>query len=72
MAGGLYGSMLTAGPQALITFHYIAGGRGGGFLPIDENNRVRYYPPQYLAAQVITKEWVSRGCRSQALQVAAT
>src|SRR5262249_14392110 len=32
--------------------------RGGGFLPIDENNRVRYYPPQYLATQVITKEWV--------------
>ena len=28
------------------------------FLPIDENNHVRYYPPQYLAAQVITKEWV--------------
>jgi F5/8 type C domain len=53
------GSMMTAGADGTYYFHYIAsGGRGGGFLPIDENNRVRYYPPQYLAAQVITKEWV--------------
>jgi hypothetical protein len=58
------GSMMTAGAAGTYYFHYIAspgragGGGGGGFLPIDENNRVRYYPPQYLATQVITREWV--------------
>ena len=56
------GSMLTAGAGGTYYFHYIAsagrGGGGGGFLPIDENNHVRNYPPQYLATQVITKEWV--------------
>lgn len=51
------GAMMTAGAGGTYYFHYIASGRGSGFLPIDENNRVRYYPPQYLAAQVITKEW---------------
>jgi hypothetical protein len=56
------GSFLTAGGSGTYYFHYIAsgGGRGGGggFLPIDENNKVRNYTPQYLAAQVITREWV--------------
>ena len=56
------GSFLTAGGSGTYYFHYIASGRGGsgggGFLPIDENNRVRQYTPQYLSAQVITKEWV--------------
>ena len=53
------GSMLTAGASGTYYFHYIATvGRGGGFLPIDENNHVRNYPPQYLATQVISKEWV--------------
>src|SRR5207247_2864403 len=55
------GAMMTAGASGTYYFHYIAsGGRGGGggFLPVDENNGVRYYPPQYLGAQVITKEWV--------------
>jgi hypothetical protein len=57
------GAMMTAGAGGTYYFHYIASGRGGsggsgGFLPIDENNRVRQYPPQYLAAQVITKDWV--------------
>jgi hypothetical protein len=55
------GSMLTAGASGTYYFHYIAsGGRGGGggFLPIDESNRVRNYPPQYIGAQVITREWV--------------
>jgi hypothetical protein len=55
------GSVMTAGAGGTYYFHYIAGGEGGGgggFLPIDENNRVRNYPPQYLATQVITKEWV--------------
>ncbi len=56
------GSMMTAGAGGTYYFHYIAtpgrGGGGGGFLPIDDNNHVRNYPPQYLATQVITKEWV--------------
>jgi hypothetical protein len=56
------GSMLTAGASGTYYFHYIAtvgrGGGGGGFLPVDDNNQVRNYPPQYLATQVITKEWV--------------
>jgi hypothetical protein len=53
------GSMMTAGASGTYYFHYIASpGRGGGFLPIDDDNHVRYYPPQYLATQVITREWV--------------
>ena len=51
------GSMLTAGAGGTYYFHYIASDRGG-FLPIDAQNHVKYYPPQYLATQVITKEWV--------------
>jgi hypothetical protein len=55
------GAMMTAGAGGTYYFHYIAtggrGGGGGGFLPIDQNNRVRNYPPQYLATQVITREW---------------
>jgi hypothetical protein len=63
--GGLWladyvGAFLTAGGSGTYYFHYIAspGNGGGGFMPIDDNNRVRYYTPQYLAAQVIAKEWV--------------
>ena len=54
------GSMLTAGASGTYYFHYIATEHGGddGFLPIDNENRVSTYPPQYLATQVITKEWV--------------
>src|SRR4051812_36714074 len=54
------GSMMTAGASGTYYFHYIASeGRGaGGFLQIDENNQVKNYPPQYLGAQVITREWV--------------
>ncbi len=52
------GSVLTAGAGGTYYFHYIATERGGGFLPTDANNQVRNYPPQYLATQVITKEWV--------------
>ncbi len=53
------GAMLTAGASGTYYFHYIAspGGRDG-FFSIDENNRVISYSPQYLAAEVITKEWV--------------
>jgi hypothetical protein len=54
------GSMMTAGAGGTYYFHYIASqSRGaGGLLPIDENNHVTSYTPQYLATQVITKEWV--------------
>ena len=54
------GSIMTAGASGTYYFHYIAspGRGGGGFLPIDDNNHPRYYPPQYLATQVITREWV--------------
>jgi hypothetical protein len=52
------GSMLSAGASGTYYFHYIASGRPAGFLPIDENDHVKYYPPQYLATQLITREWV--------------
>jgi hypothetical protein len=54
------GSMMTAGAGGTYYFHYIASQNrsGGGLLPIDENNRVTSYTPQYLATQVITKDWV--------------
>jgi hypothetical protein len=54
------GSMMTAGAGGTYYFHYIAreGADGGGFLPIDRNNHVTTYTPQYFATQVITKEWV--------------
>jgi hypothetical protein len=54
------GSMMTAGAGATYYFHYIAseGNRSGGFLHIDGTSHAVSYPPQYLATQVITKEWV--------------
>ena len=52
------GAMLTAGASGTYYFHYIATPRLGGFLPIDQQDHVRFYSPQYLATQVITKEWV--------------
>jgi hypothetical protein len=54
------GAFLTAGGSGTYYFHYIANQNrtGGGFLPIDQDNRVTSYTAQYLAAQVITKEWV--------------
>ncbi len=55
------GSMMTAGASGTYYFHYMATERRSGedgFLPIDKENRVINYPPQYLATQVITKEWV--------------
>jgi hypothetical protein len=56
------GSMMTAGAGATYYFHYMPYPRQyggfGNFLLIDENYKVLGYPPQYLAAQVITKEWV--------------
>jgi hypothetical protein len=50
------GAMMSAGAGGTYHFHYIAG--RSGFLSIDDSNRVTVYPPQYLASQVITKEWV--------------
>ena len=55
------GSMMTAGAGGTYYFHYIASerkGGGGGFLTIDADGHATNYPPQYLATQVITKEWV--------------
>jgi hypothetical protein len=53
------GAMMTAGAGGSYYFHYIAlPGRGDhGFLSVDDQNHATY-PPQYLATQVITQEWV--------------
>ncbi len=53
------GAMMTAGASGTFYFHYMPtpGGRGS-FLILDRNYKVVTYPPQYLAAQVITREWV--------------
>jgi hypothetical protein len=53
------GSMMSEGAGGTYYFHYIpTPGRRGGFLTLGEDYRVVNYPAQYLAAQVITKEWV--------------
>jgi F5/8 type C domain len=53
------GAMLSEGAGATYYFHYMATpGRPGSFLSLNKDYRVVNYPPQYLAAQVITKEWV--------------
>jgi hypothetical protein len=53
------GSMMTGGASGTFYFHYMPSpGRRGNFLMLDESYRVTGYPPQYVAAQVITKEWV--------------
>ena len=53
------GAMMSEGASGTFYFHYMPtpGGRGG-FLALDKDYRVVNYPPQYLAAQVITREWV--------------
>ena len=51
------GAMMTGGASGTFYFHPSPGGRGG-FLRLDKDYHVIGYPPQYLAAQVITKEWV--------------
>jgi hypothetical protein len=59
--GDYVGSMLTAGASGTFYFHYITTigrGGGGGFLSMDDQGHVKNYPPQYLATQVISKEWV--------------
>jgi hypothetical protein len=53
------GAMMTGGASGTFYFHYMATpGAHGGFLALDNDYRVRNYPPQYFAAQVITREWV--------------
>jgi hypothetical protein len=51
--------MMTEGASGTFYFHYMPtpGGRGQ-FLALDKDYHVTNYPPQYLATQVITKEWV--------------
>jgi F5/8 type C domain len=53
------GAMMSEGASGTFYFHYMptAGGHGQ-FLGLDKDYHVTNYPPQYLAAQVITKEWV--------------
>jgi len=53
------GAMMSEGAGGTYYFHYMPtpGGRGQ-FLALDKDYHVLNYPPQYLAAQVITKEWV--------------
>ena len=56
------GSMMAEGAGGTYYFHYMpypANTSGfGNFLLIDKDYRVTGYPPQYIAAQLITKEWM--------------
>lgn len=55
------GTMMSEGAGATYYFHYMpTPGHFGAYplLLIDENYNVIGYPPQYMASQIITKEWV--------------
>jgi len=52
------GSMMTAGAGATYYFHYMPYPDHPGFLLLDRDFNLKGYPPQYLATQVIAKEWV--------------
>jgi hypothetical protein len=56
------GSMMAEGAGATYYFHYMPYPHEqsgfGNFLWIDQDYKVVGYPPQYIAAQLITKEWV--------------
>ena len=56
------GSMMAEGAGGTYYFHYMpypANSSGfGNFLLIDKDYKVTGYPPQYIAAQMVTKEWV--------------
>jgi hypothetical protein len=52
------GSMMAEGAGATYYFHYMPYPDHPGFLLIDKDFHLRGYPPQYLATQIITKEWV--------------
>jgi hypothetical protein len=62
--GGLWladyvGAMLSEGAGGTYYFHYMpTPGGHSDFLGLDQEYRVTNYPPQYLAAQVIAREWV--------------
>lgn len=53
------GAMMSEGASGTFYFHYMpTAGGSGRFLGLDREYRVTNYPAQYLAAQIITKEWV--------------
>ena len=56
------GSMMSEGAGATYYFHYMPYPRDqggfGNFLWIDNDYKLLGYPPQYLVAQLITKDWV--------------
>jgi hypothetical protein len=53
------GSIMTAGTSGTFYFHYIpTPGRPGPFLMVDKDYRVVGFPSQYIATQMITKDWV--------------
>lgn len=56
------GTMMSVGAGATYYFHYMPYpnnfGGFGNFLWVDQDYKVLGYPPQYLAAQLITREWV--------------
>jgi len=53
------GTMMSEGAGATYYFHYMPSPEHpGGFLIVDRDYNLKGYPPQYLATQVITKEWV--------------
>ena len=53
------GSIMTAGASGTFYFHYIpTPGRPGPFLMVDKDYRVVGFPSQYIAAQMITQDWV--------------
>ena len=56
------GSMMAEGAGGTYYFHYMPYPRErsgfGNFLWIDQDYKVVGYPPQYIAVQIITKEWV--------------
>jgi len=53
------GAMMTEGASGTFYFHYMpVAGRPRGFIILDQNYHVTTYPPQYIATQVITREWV--------------
>ena len=53
------GTMMSEGAGATYYFHYMPSPEHpGGFLIVDKDFNLKGYPPQYLAAQLISKEWV--------------
>ncbi len=53
------GSMMSEGAGATYYFHYMPSpDHPGGFLAVDKDYNFKGYTPQYLATEVIAKEWV--------------